>query len=119
MALLRTNLGYPGYLGTSAASIYTNTAAVSSYVKGVVLHNTSTSTVTAAVHLVQNSSGSVGTAGLSNRVYQVSLQTLETLLLPFGVDQYPFVMYGTNDTIQAVAGAGSSVVGYVIGDKNN
>lgn len=115
MALQRTNLGYPAYLGTyPAAAVYTNAATVSAYVKGIFLHNTTTNTASVSVYIVPNGSS----AGLSNRIYQVSLQGQETLLLPFGVDQYPFTLITAGDSVQANASLASTVVSYVVGDKS-
>jgi len=115
MALQRTNLGYPAYLGTyPAAAVYTNAANTSAYVKGIFLHNTTTNNASVSVYIVPNG----GSASLSNRLYQVSLQSQETLLLPFGVDQYPFSLITPGDSIQANASLTSTVVSFVVGDKN-
>lgn len=99
------------YLGTSAAAIYTNASGETSFVKSITLHNTNTSTETVEIYFVPDSGGAVGTAGVSNQCYKLSVLSNETVQIEFpgpGI-----VLKGTNDTVQGKTTTSSKVTYWV------
>jgi hypothetical protein len=95
------------YVASTAGAIYTNASGETSYLKSITLHNTNTTSENVKIYIVPDSSGSVGTAGVSNRIYNVTLATNETLQIEFpGPGK---VLKGTNDTVQAVTDTASKV----------
>lgn len=117
MALQRAKLADIAYIGTTAASIYSNPSSTKSFVKGLILFNGNTTTETVKIYVVPDSGGSVGTAGASNQVAEISLATKETLFFPLDIDSYPLTLTDTNDSIQASTTTASKVTVIPIGDK--
>lgn len=115
MSMQRTKLADIQYVGSSAGSIYANPASTKTFVRGLILHNTSASAETVKVYVVPDSSGSLGTAGAGNRVLNVSLPANDTLIWEF---PYPAVLTDTNDSIQAETTTASKVTVLVLGDKD-
>jgi len=115
MALLRTRLADIQYIAAAAGSIYSNAAATKTYIRGLILHNGNTTSETVTVHNVPDSSGSLGTAGVSNKFLKVALAADETLFVDL---TYPIALTDTNDSIQAVTTTASKVTVQVLGDKD-
>lgn len=113
MALQRGKLADIQFIGDSASSIYANSASTKTYIRGLVLHNTNTTTETVQIHNVPDSTGSVGAAGNDNRFLKVVLPPDETLFIDF---EYPLVLIDTNDTLQAVTTTANKVTIQVLGD---
>ena len=115
MALQNTRLTELLYVPSAVAAIYTNPASTKSFVRGLILHNTNTTTETVTVHWVPDSAGAVGTAGNATRFVNVLLVSNETLIVevPFSL-----VMLDENETIQAVTTTASKVTVAVVGDKD-
>jgi hypothetical protein len=84
----------------TVAPIYTNPALTKSIVGGMWVHNASLGTRTVTAHNVPDSGGSVGTAGVTNQFYKITLDANETVFYPF---QPAIMLTDTNDTIQMVA----------------
>jgi len=84
----------------SATAMYTNPSAKYSYIGGIIFHNTNSSVATVSVFNVPNSSGSLGTAGITNEFLKLSVSPSETALF-----QSPpiIVLDGTNDAIFAMS----------------
>jgi hypothetical protein len=106
---------WPTTLTTSAAAYVTNATSHTTQVHNIILHNTDTSAHVVDVYLVQNSSGSVGTASTSNRIMHVTVQASDTLFLTFSGSE-ALVLDANNDTLQAKADTSSVVVMSVKGD---
>jgi hypothetical protein len=101
MALAKTGLGFPvACLANATTTIYANPATKKTYVRSLLIHNRSTvNPVTLNIHLIQNSSGSVGTASTSNRIFRLTLEAYDTYFTELA---FPIVMTGTNDALVLV-----------------
>lgn len=115
MALQRTRLADIAYLGSSNAAFYTNAASTESYIRGLVLHNTNTTTEVVDIYNVPDSGGSVGTAGNGNKFLTINLAANETLFIDF---PHPLVLIDTNDTLQGKSTTASKTTIQVLGDKD-
>ena len=116
MALQRTKLGDIAYIPATAGSIYANPSSTKTFVRGLTLHNTNTTTEIVKLYAVPDSTGSLGTAAASNRCLNVSLTANETLLIEF---PYPLVLTDENDSIQAETTTASKVTVLVLGDQDS
>lgn len=114
MALQRAKLADIQYIGTTAASIYSNPASTKSFVRGLVLFNGNTMTETVKLYNVPDSAGAVGTAGAGNQFAELALAAKETLMLEF---PYSVVLTDANDSLQASTTTASKVTVQVLGDK--
>jgi len=86
-------------IASSAGAVYTNPASKTTYVRTIVIHNTNTTAETVTLYNVPDSTGSVGTAGVTNQFYKQEVAADATVLLEFAV---PGIMLtDTNDTLQA------------------
>ncbi len=121
MALQKVGLGFPVVVeNNTTGTVYAVASNTKSYIRGIIIHNQSTlNSISTDVHVVQNSTGSVGTATAANRVAKLSLQPLDTYFfeLPF-----PVVISATNDAILVKNNAGSGdtaddLTVLVLGDK--
>lgn len=115
MALNRTRLANIQYIANSAGAIYTNGSSTKTYIRGFVIYNGNTTAEAVKLYNVPNSTGSVGTAGVSNLFYSQSIAADETVIISF---PYPVVLIDTNDTIQAVTTTASKVTVQILGDKD-
>lgn len=113
-ALQNTRLTELVYIANSVASIYANPSSTTSFVRGLILHNTNTTTETVTVHWVPDSTGSVGTASNATRFMKIQLIADETFVLEL---PFALVMKDTNESIQAVTTTASKVTCAVIGDQ--
>lgn len=121
MALQKVGLGFPVVVeNNTTGTVYVVATNTKSYIRGILIHNQATiNSVTTDIHVVQNSSGSVGTASANNRVAKLTLAPLDTYFfeLPF-----PIVISATNDAILVRNNAGSGdttddLTVLVLGDK--
>ncbi len=119
MALSKTGLGFPVSCSANATTtIYANPATTTTYVRSLLLHNrSSTDVVSMSIHLVQNSSGAVGSVADNNKIARISLQPYDSYFLELA---FPITLTATNDAIRAVnhnttAGQDANVL--VLGDK--
>ncbi len=106
----------PAYVASSLGSVYANPAVTKSFIRGIVLHNTNTIVESVSIHMVPNSSGALGTADNSNRIFYVPVQPGETKLLEI---PYCITLTGTNDAIFAVTPTASKVVIVINGDQES
>lgn len=113
MALQRTRIGVLTAVPTSAAALTTNPADATTYVRGIVLHNTSATAIEVAIHWVQPSGGAVGAAATANRIFDVVLIAKETVTLEI---PYALQMTAANETVQAI-GSAAGVTAFVTGDR--
>lgn len=115
MAMERGKLADIQTLSDSTASIYTNPAATKTYVRGLVLHNTNSSSEEIVLYNVPDSAGSVGTAAAGNQFFKRELAAGESVFIDL---EYPIVLTDENDSLQAVADTASVVTVQVLGDKD-
>jgi hypothetical protein len=118
MALTHVNLlsGLVAQLASSAGVIYDNPNATKTYIKGIYLFNTSTTTSqTVKLYIVPNNgAGAVGTAATGNRVLQYTLAPLEALDREFvGLG---YVLMAEHDSLQAEATSATTVTISLSGD---
>ena len=109
MAFTYVKLMDPMVVPTGTAGvILANLAGQKTFVSDIDLHNTTTSAIAVTLYLVPDSSGSLGTAGASNQVYNLLLPGSESVIIEL---RYPYVLADTNDAIFALAGsAGVNIV---------
>ena len=115
MTMQRGKLADIQYVGSSAASIYTNPSSTKTYVREIVLFNGNNTTETVRLYNVPDSAGSIGTAAGGNQWLEVALAGKETLIIGF---DYPVVLTDTNDSIQASTTTASKVTVMLHGDKD-
>ncbi len=115
MALQKAKLASIQYVGSSAGSIYSNPASTKSLVRGFVLHNTNTTTEVVSLHYIDNNAGAVGTASAANRIYMVTVQPDETIMIEI---PFALVLVATNDAIVASTTTASKVTVVVTGDQD-
>lgn len=115
MALQHTKLADIQTLPATAGSIYANPASTKTYIRGLVLHNTNTSTEAVELYNVPDSSSSVGTAAATNRFLKVNLAADETLFVDL---VYPVILTDTNDAVFGKATTVSKVTVQLLGDKD-
>ena len=104
MALAKANLGFPQTINAgSTAAVYTVANSKTAYIRGITVHNASVGTSSSGVtnviqiHVVENSSGSVGTAAAGTRIVRATLAPDDTFVYEL---QYPIILDTNNDTIQ-------------------
>lgn len=115
MAIVRGKLAEITTIPATAGVIYANPAGTKTYIGGVTLHNTHTSSEFVEVYIVPDNAGSVGTASLLNRVIGVSLAPNETISYAFPGDGIPLT--DTNDSLQADTNTASKVTILLSGPK--
>lgn len=115
MARQYTRLADIQYVASSAGAIYTNAASTKTYIKSFILYNGNTTSETVKLYNVPDSTGSVGTAGVSNQFLEITLATTETLMFDL---PYPVTLIDENDTIQAATTTASKVTIQILGDKD-
>lgn len=116
MALQRLRLSNPQFLNGSVAPVYTNPYGAKSYIKNVILHNTSTAIETANLFTVPAVNGFVAGAGTVHRWWSNAIQPQETVFIDI---PYPIVLDGAYDTLQgSVNSTGGRVSIHVNGDRD-
>lgn len=113
-ALQYTNLGPPAFITAAVAAIYTNPGSTSTYIRGIIFHNTDTAVRTITVYEVPNSGGVVGTYAASEEFFKYALQPGETIV--FEITAGPGItLTALNDTIQAICDVTNKVTAKFIG----
>lgn len=102
-------------LGSTASSVLANPSGKTSYIRLIIIHNTNTSTETVELYCVPDSSGSVGTAGDSNKFFKKDLQANETYIIELAVPG--IVLEDTNDTIQGKSTTAGEVTIQIYGGQ--
>jgi hypothetical protein len=116
MALNRAKLADAQQVASSAGALITNAASTKTWIRGIVLHNTSASTaITVKLYNVPDSGGAVGTAAASNQFFEKEIAIAGTHYID--LPGPGFVLSDTNDTIQGEDGVGSTVSIWFIGDN--
>lgn len=116
MAITRGRLADIQTVPSSAGSLYSNAASTKTFIKGVTLFNSNTTAETVKLYNVPDSSGSVGTAGVTNQVLEVSLASLETFVFEWPDDG--LTLQDTNDSLQGVTTTASKVTIMIHGVKD-
>jgi hypothetical protein len=101
-----------GQLGTSAAALLTVSSAQLD-VKSVSLHNTDAASISVQLYDVTNSGGSAGTAATADLLWNITIKSNQTILLPLTANGAPHPFIAAGDTLQGKAGTASKV-NYVI-----
>lgn len=107
MAVIHGRLADIQAIPATTGSLYANPVSTKSFVKGVTLFNSNTSTETVKLYLVPDSTGAVGTAALVNQFFETAIGSLETLFFEFPGDGA--VLQDVNDSIQGVTNTASRV----------
>jgi len=94
-------------IASSAGAVYTNPSSKTSYIRGIIIHNTNTTAETVVLYNVPDNSGSVGTAAATNQFYKTDVAADTTVIIEFPVPG--LVLSDTNDTIQATTTTASKV----------
>ena len=104
--LAHVKLANPTQLPSSIGAVFDNPAATKSYIRGIVLHNTNSTTEDVELQFVGNSGGSLGTPGASNRFLKISIATDETVMVEFAspliLDTHHDAIFGTTTTASKV-----------------
>ena len=110
MALTNNGLGAVVPVAASGTTTLAATTVANNknvHVKGLLIHNTSTSTAQVCeIHVVANSGGSVGSAAASNKIGRLTLSASDTAFFEF---PYPLALTDTGDAILIVNASGSTV----------
>lgn len=117
MALARTDLMAVTQIGmASTVAVVTVSAGQTAYVKSIILHNRSSSSVqNTNIYVVPNSGGSAGAAATTNVIARIGIGTDDTY---FFEPAYPIVIRNTGDSLQ-VGNEGTTadmINAYVTGD---
>jgi len=115
MALNRIRLADIQYIPSSAGALITNAVSTKTWIRGIVIYNGNTTAEAVKLYNVPDSTGSVGTAGVSNLFYVQSIPPDETVLIE--IPGPGLVLTDTNDTIQGVTTTGSKVTVMFTGDN--
>lgn len=115
MAITRGRLADIQTLPSTVGSLYANPASTKTFVKGITLFNSNTTAETVKLYRVPDSSGSLGTPGVTNQFLEISLASLETFVFEFPGDGA--VLEDTNDSIQGVTTTASKVTVQIHGVK--
>ena len=100
-------------LPAAAASVYTNPAATTTYIRGIILHNGNTVTEAVKLYNVPDNAGAVGTAAVTNEIYSESMVAGATTMLEFPI---PGIMLTDgNDSIQGVTTNANKVTIQLLG----
>lgn len=102
-------------LPSTVGSIYANPASTETFIKGFTLFNGNTTTEVVKLYVVPDSSGSLGTAAITNQILEISLAALETFVFEALGDG--IVLSDTNDSIHGVTTTASKVTVVIHGLK--
>jgi hypothetical protein len=103
-------------LAATATTYYTHDTdggLIKSYVKLIILHNTSGSDVLVNLWVVPDNAGSVGTAADANQIYEQLVPAGRTVDINF--EQPGLIMIDDNETIQGMADTASVVTIQIMG----
>lgn len=107
MAIIRGRLANISTLPSTVGSIYSNPGSTKTFIKGITLYNSNTSTETVKLYNVPDSGGSVGTAAETNQFLEIALASKEAFMFEFPGDGA--VLEDVNDSIQGVTTTASKV----------
>ena len=116
MAIVRGRLANIQTIPNTAGSIYTNPASTITFVSGFTIYNTSSTSRVVKLYNVPDSTGSLGTAGLTNQFLEVSIAGYETFI--FEAPSDGIVLADTNDSLQAVTSTSNDVTIMIHGTKD-
>lgn len=116
MAITRGRLADIATIPSTVGSLYSNASSTKTFVKGLTLFNSNTTAETVKLYRVPDSSGSLGTAAVTNQFLEVVLASLETFVFEFPGDGA--VLEDTNDSIQGVTTTASKVTVQIHGVKD-
>lgn len=91
----------------TAGAIVTNGSGETTYVRVITIHNSNTTAETVKIYRVPDVATVVGTAGVTNKVFEQTFQPNETVMIE--VPQPGWILEDENDTIQAVTDTASKV----------
>ena len=118
MGLNRGTLGFTNTVQAGQTdAVYTVGSAQTAYIKSVLLHNLSDSSIqNVEIHVVENSGGSAGTATTDTRVARIGVGTDDTF---FFEPAYPITLPSNGDTLQVKneATVNAALTVLVLGDK--
>ena len=102
-------------LGTTS-TVYTVGSAKTAYIRSIIVHNIDTvNSSTVKIHIVPNSSGSVGAASSINQLAQLSIQPTDTYFFELA---YPITLASDNDAIRVFNSSSTDAVNVLIlGDR--
>jgi hypothetical protein len=116
MAITRGRLVDIQTIPSTVGALYTNASSTKSFIKGLTLFNSNTTAETVKLYRVPDSTGSLGTAAVTNQFLEISLAALETFIFEFPGDGA--VLEDTNDSIQGVTTTASKVTVQIHGVKD-
>jgi hypothetical protein len=116
MAIIRSRLANPATLPTTVGSIYSNPASTRTAIKGIELFNSGTGNETVRLYNVPDVSGSLGTAGNTNQILEITLAAKEKFIYESPGDGR--WLEDTNDSIQGSTTTASTVVYEFFGVKD-
>ena len=110
MALTNNGLGAIIAVSASSTATITGTVVASNknvHLKGLLIHNTSTSaSQVCQIHVVPNNGGSVGSVATANKIGRLTLTASDTAFFEF---PYPLALTDTGDAILIQNSSGSTV----------
>lgn len=107
MAFIYKNIVPITTIAATAGAVFTNPSTTTTYVRFISLHNTNTTAEEVVLNLVPNSTGSVGTAAVTNQIFKESIEANGTRILEFPAPG--LMLEAENDTLQAVTDTASKV----------
>lgn len=115
MARQYTRLADPQFIPSTVGSVYANPASSKTFISGILVFNTNTTSETVKLYNVPNSGASLGTAGDGSQFDEFALaaKTQKLISLP-----YPITQLDLNDSIQAVTTTASKVTIQLLGDRD-
>ena len=113
MAFAYARLKEIAQLTDSAAAVYTNPSATTTYIRQILLHNPHTATVIVELWAVPDSGGSAGTAADANKIYSEALAAGATRMIEFAPPG--FILLDENETIQGKGSVASKVTISIMG----
>jgi hypothetical protein len=115
MAITRGRLVDIQTIPSTVGSLYANPSSTKTFVKGLTLFNSNTTTETVKLYRVPDSTGSLGTAAVTNQFLEIALASKETFIFEFPGDGA--VLEDQNDSIQGVTTTASVVTVQIHGVK--
>jgi hypothetical protein len=116
MTIIHGRLADIQTIPSTAGSIYTNSSATETFVKGITLFNSNVTAETVKIYQVPAAGGTVGIASVTNQFLEISLASLETFVFELPGDGA--VLENENDSIQGVTTTDSKVTIQIHGVKD-
>ena len=102
-------------IASSAGALFTQPSSQVTYIRLIIMHNANTTAEAVVLYDVPDSTGSVGTAGVTNRFFSATLQPGETVMIEFAAPGK--ILKDTNETIQGATTTASKVTFAMYGGK--